>query len=519
MRKPNTRPVRFAIYLRCSTDDQKYGDFTTIDTQRQINHEHVTALGGEVVGEYNDEGRTGTNLKRPDWKRLLTDAAAKKFDAVIVTYMSRLARGEVYHVAEYLLGESKVEVEMVYEDFTPDMAGQMNKNLKIFMDGMYPKQVSEWTKTKQAQMVKMGYHTGGVPTFGFCSEPVPGMTDTHLPGGKIKPAPRHLIPHPEQAPHILKAFELFAEFDNMGEVRRYLRREVPERNWNIERISQLLRNDRYIGVARFGEHVNLTAHEPIVPQETWDMVQALLNNPERRLNPRGEGWGEGRRRDPMTYYLKGRIYCKTCGCRMTPASFHGRTTVVSYYQCIRGTQTGTDCPVKRVNAGMLHAAILGEVQRCAEHPSRLIRLYESVAKNLPSPKETRDDIKQARRNQRETEKKIERIIEAIKVVGGSNALVLELRALEARRDEWIKRIKELEAAQVRRTLPRPDAATIAGLWSGFLERWAALSEEERVELLPLVVDRVDFSAKNEGAMRLFLNNVQDTETAWLPIRV
>jgi site-specific DNA recombinase len=519
MKKPTNRPLRCAIYLRCSTDDQKYGDFTTIDTQRQINREHVTKLGGEIVAEYNDEGRTGTNLKRADWKRMLADAAGKRFDTVVVTYMSRLARGEVYHVAEYLLGESKVEVDMVYEDFTPDMAGQMNKNLKIFMDGMYPKQVSEWTKTKQAQMVKMGYHTGGVPTFGFCSEPVPGMTDTLLPGGKIKPAPRRIIPHPEQAPHILKAFEIFAEFDNMGEVRRYLRREVPDCTWTVERISKLLRNDKYIGVARFGEHMNPAAHEPIVSPELWEQVQALLSNPERRRNTRSEGWAEGRQRDPMTYYLKGRIYCKNCGCRMTPAAFRGRTTIVSYYQCIHGTQYGADCPVKRVNAATLHSTILGEVQRCAEHPSRLIRLYESVAKNLPSPSETREEIKQAKRNQRETEKKIERIIEAIKVVGGSNALAEELRILEARREEWIKRVEELEAAQVRRTLPRPDAATIAGLWSGFLERWAALSEEERVELLPLVVDRVDFSAKNEGAMRLFLSNVQDTETAWLPIRM
>ncbi|WP_309721028.1 recombinase family protein [Armatimonas sp.] len=114
MKKPTNRPLRCAIYLRCSTDDQKYGDFTTIDTQRQINREHVTKLGGEIVAEYNDEGRTGTNLKRADWKRMLADAAGKRFDTVVVTYMSRLERGEVYHVAEYLLGDSKVEVDMVY---------------------------------------------------------------------------------------------------------------------------------------------------------------------------------------------------------------------------------------------------------------------------------------------------------------------------------------------------------------------------------------------------------------------
>ena len=135
MKPKKKAPQRFAIYLRCSTDDQSYGDFTTIDTQRQLNQERVAELGGTVVAEYADEGKTGTNLSRKDWKRMLADAGGKRFDAVVVTYMSRLARGEVYHVAEYLLKEEKVKVELVKEKFSPDMVGQMHKQMTIMMDG------------------------------------------------------------------------------------------------------------------------------------------------------------------------------------------------------------------------------------------------------------------------------------------------------------------------------------------------------------------------------------------------
>jgi len=111
------RPVvRYAIYLHCSTDDQKEGDYTPIDTQRDITRryveERIAAAGGvgEFVGEYVDEGRTGRNLKRRDWRRLYTDAKARKFDTVVITYMSRLGRGEMYHIAEYLLSEEQVKV-------------------------------------------------------------------------------------------------------------------------------------------------------------------------------------------------------------------------------------------------------------------------------------------------------------------------------------------------------------------------------------------------------------------------
>ncbi|MCX6365191.1 MAG: hypothetical protein NTX57_00555 [Armatimonadetes bacterium] len=53
------------------------------------------------------------------------------------------------------------------------MVGQLHKGLQIVMDGNYCRQVSDWTRTKQGQMVAHGYHTGGVPAYGFRSETVP----------------------------------------------------------------------------------------------------------------------------------------------------------------------------------------------------------------------------------------------------------------------------------------------------------------------------------------------------------
>src|SRR5215467_8629771 len=126
---------RYAIYLRCSSDDQAQGDYTTIDTQRELNTQHVVTHGGTLVKEYADEGKTGTNLKRPGWRQLLADAQAGLFDVVCVTYMSRLARGKPYHIAEYLLNEAGVQVELVREKFTPDLAGHVNQEMTILMDG------------------------------------------------------------------------------------------------------------------------------------------------------------------------------------------------------------------------------------------------------------------------------------------------------------------------------------------------------------------------------------------------
>jgi DNA invertase Pin-like site-specific DNA recombinase len=68
------RPLRYVLYLRCSSDDQAHGDFTTLDTQREHDTRRVLEQGGEIVGEFVDEGKTGTNLNRAGWKQLLADA-------------------------------------------------------------------------------------------------------------------------------------------------------------------------------------------------------------------------------------------------------------------------------------------------------------------------------------------------------------------------------------------------------------------------------------------------------------
>ena len=109
---------------------------------------HIAALGGDLVAEYADEGKTGTNLNRPDWRRMLADARERKFDAVIVTYMSRLGRGNAFTIAEHELQKCGVRLVMVKENFTDDLAGYMGKSMTILMDGIYPKMVSQWVRTK-----------------------------------------------------------------------------------------------------------------------------------------------------------------------------------------------------------------------------------------------------------------------------------------------------------------------------------------------------------------------------------
>ena len=523
MKKQLSKPIRYASYLRCSSDDQAHGDFTTIDTQRTMNRAAIDAkiagdslrgVASTFAGEWADEGKTGTNLRRAGWRGLIAASESKSVDVVVVTYMSRLARGKSYHVAEYLLSEQGVSVQTVQETFTPDMAGQMNQQVKVLADGLYPMQVSDWTRTKQASMVEMGYHTGGVCPYGFVSQPVPGMSAIILAGGKVKPPPKRLVPHETQAPHVVRAFEILAETGNLGNVQRYLREVEASRKWDMNAVRRLVDNVRYKGANAFGGKVNPAAHQAIVADALWDAAHTRLalaqasKTEAEKCDPRTLGYQKEIRQTAIPYYLRGRVFCEHCGGRMTPGGAWGANGKTGYYLCVQHSKHGkaSGCPSPRINSGMLHEAVLHHIARAGKHPTYLNGLVKDAAKALPSVDDARENLAKLKRNARETERKIARLIDAIKTGNGTGVRFIadEIAVMEALLLKQQAAIAEAENQIAAGSARPPDAAAVGALWADFAENFAYLTTEEKTEILGLIVDSVTMQENRKGSLRLNL---------------
>ncbi len=78
--------MRVALYARCSTSDQ------SVDLQLDGLRDYAKARGFTVVEEYLDEAVSGAKSRRPALDRLLADAHRRRFDAVAVWRLDRLAR-------------------------------------------------------------------------------------------------------------------------------------------------------------------------------------------------------------------------------------------------------------------------------------------------------------------------------------------------------------------------------------------------------------------------------------------
>ena len=63
-----------AIYCRLSRDEDTNQESNSIQSQRLMLNEFAKRQGFQVVGEYIDDGFSGTNYDHPDFKRMMEDA-------------------------------------------------------------------------------------------------------------------------------------------------------------------------------------------------------------------------------------------------------------------------------------------------------------------------------------------------------------------------------------------------------------------------------------------------------------
>lgn len=84
-----------ALYLRLSRDDEEYGDSVSIETQRTILQQYARENRLHVVDEYVDDGWSGTNFDRPDFKRMMNDVDSGKINCIVTKDLSRFGREHI----------------------------------------------------------------------------------------------------------------------------------------------------------------------------------------------------------------------------------------------------------------------------------------------------------------------------------------------------------------------------------------------------------------------------------------
>src|SRR5580700_11317034 len=188
---------RAVAYVRESTEEQGQG--FSPDAQRETIRKFAVENDLELVGEYCDfHSGWRKSEARPEFQRLMADAAQGRFDVVLVFHTSRFARSQVEarrykQLLRERLGIRVVSVTQPMGEDPSDPSAFLAESIHEMFDEYYSVSLSFWTRSGLREKARQGHLVGSLP-WGYVRDPESKLA----------------VPHPERAPLVLALFERYA---------------------------------------------------------------------------------------------------------------------------------------------------------------------------------------------------------------------------------------------------------------------------------------------------------------------
>lgn len=163
-----------ALYTRLSRDDELQGESNSIKNQREMLMQYAKSKGYTNVQVYVDDGYSGTNFNRPDFKRMMERVEAGIIKRIIVKDMSRFGRNylEVGYYTEVLLPEYDVQFIAVNDNVDSENASDNDFTpFRNIMNEWYAKDISKKMRSAIRAKGNSGKHTNPLPPYGYMKDP------------------------------------------------------------------------------------------------------------------------------------------------------------------------------------------------------------------------------------------------------------------------------------------------------------------------------------------------------------
>ena len=378
------QPYNTALYMRLSRDDENYGDSVSIETQRTILRKYAQDNGLNVVGEYVDDGWSGTNFQRPNFQRMMDDVEAGKVNCIATKDLSRFGREHVMmdYYLEFVFPEKQIRYIAVTENEDTE------KGLSDFVP--FKNLFNEWFAKDTSRKVKAALHAKfaeGQRTFAYA------------PLGYIRhPEIKNAIAVDNETKWIIeKIFDLAVHGAGAAKITKILTAEkvptagylnfirygtfaniyagAPEEKsyaWTIAQVKSILKDETYIGNSIHNRETNISyknkrrirkpqeewfrvenTHEAIISKDVFNQVQEQIAGRRRQM------------KDATTQIFAGLVKCADCGWSMSFGTNRGNSRPFSYFNCTNYRQLGKNggrCTAHYVRYDTLYAYVLTRIQ-------------------------------------------------------------------------------------------------------------------------------------------------------------
>jgi len=380
--------MKAALYARVSTEDQER-EGTSLETQEEACLRLANERGYEVLIEnVFKEVWSGADLDRPSLNRLRSLIRGKEVDAAICYSTDRLARNPI-HIAIIAEECEKRGANLIFvtEPLDNSPEGQLIMYVKGYAAQIEREKIRERTIRGKRERAKLGRIPGATKCYGY----------DYLVGEG-----RRLV-NKEEAAVVRMIFQWYLEEElslyqmclrlmDMGVI-------APKGGslWRTDTLSDMLRNERYIGKTYFGKYASGKAKNPrkmnprysntarvVKPRDEWveipDVTPAIVDKrifdaaQERLL--RNLSLSTRNRKRP--YLLSGYLFCANCGRRFAGSCqvYNGRERRFYYCTGTSKVSKAIPCTAKRLDAEMAERQIWDELKKALTSPEMIISEIE-----------------------------------------------------------------------------------------------------------------------------------------------
>lgn len=375
---------KVGIYCRLSIEDKnklKTDDSQSIQNQKSMLCDYCNKNNLEIYDIYCDDGYSGTDNNRPEFRRLLRDCECGNIDIVLCKDQSRFSRDIM--VTEKYINDRFLEwgVRFIGISDNSDSDSEIYSTMRLFTSAyneMYVKDISDKIRRTLTFKREQGQFTGSFAPYGYI----------------ISPEDKHkLIIDKNTYENVKLIFDMFVQ----GNGYRKIAQELNNRNilspsaykrhigskyvncnagtdglWTQSTISSILKNEIYTGTLVQGKSHHISyknkkrkkvdknewiripdTHEAIIDPETWKRTQERLNSRIRSDRVTNE-----------LSVLSGKVKCGVCGRPMKRNVYYNKSRTIKYYgmQCASYKSGKMNCSNTRTISGkILENKILSEL--------------------------------------------------------------------------------------------------------------------------------------------------------------
>ena len=407
-----------ALYERLSRDDfgkddDQQRESNSISNQKAMLEEFAARQGFTNIVHFTDDGISGTCFDRPGFLAMMKEVEAGNVEYLCIKDMSRMGRdylkvGQIMEIlrqrgVRLIAINDGVDSARGDDDFTP---------FRNIMNEYYARDTSRKIRSTFQSKGKSGKHLTGTVIYGYL----------------WNEARDQWLVDPEAADVVKRIFAMTIEGYGPYQIASKLKEEkvlIPSAylaqhgegvnknktfkdvyGWGSSTICNILEKREYLGhTINFKTRKHFkdkkshyvpedewtifeNTHEPIIDQQTFDLVQKIRGNVRRYP----DGWGEAA---PLT----GLLYCADCGGKMyVHRTNNGKR--ISQYTCSQYTKVpvGTLCKTQhRINEDVVLSLVSEMLKAIAEYAKHDRAEFVRVVQEAQSSQQTAEVRKQRTR--------------------------------------------------------------------------------------------------------------------------